>query len=104
MVRFSSPPKIDLQRKDVVYQFDTKSSHRLSNSGVSPNASNRFDRFTHPLSPWWRRDASQLAAQPKLGLWSEWRIESHQCHHYGAAHFVIHETNLERSYDALSHV
>ena len=104
MVRSSSPPRIEFQRQDVVGSIVSESSYRLSNPGVFPNASNHFDRFTHPLSPWWRRDASQLAAQPKLGLWSEWRIESHQCHHYGTAHFVIHETNLERSYDALSHV
>ena len=102
MVRFESPPKVNLVREDAGYPIVSEPLHHFLNLGVLPNATNRFDRFAHPLSPWWRRDASELAAQPKLGLWSKWRNESHQHHHCGAAHFVIHETNLERSYDALS--
>lgn len=71
MVRFESPPKVNLVREDAGYPIVSEPLHHFLNLGVLPNATNRFDRFAHPLSPWWRRDASELAAQPKLGLWSK---------------------------------
>ncbi len=72
-------PTLQFKRIDKTQAFQSFPNPRNAffNPGVFANASNHFNRLTNPLSPRWRRNASQLAPQPKLGLRSEWRIESH---------------------------